>query len=201
MVILGGKIMKNINEKSFIIENQENPPKFYGQKKIHILSWLFYTHIASKIPYFVGQKIRKPILEVLLGKIGNGTTISTDVKLISPQNINLGDNVGITNKVMLDGRGGIIINDYTIIGFESIILTRTHQYTDENMPIRSQTQHSMPVQIGKDVWIGARSIILPGVKIGDGAIVGANAVVTRDVTPNTIVGGIPAKFIKYRKRE
>lgn len=188
-------IFRKINGRKTLVTN----PKFYGKTKWDLLSWLYYIHIASKIPYFIGHRLRSPVLDGLLLEKGSGTTISTNVNIISPQLISLGENVGIANNVILDGRGGIKIGDYTIIGFDTVILTRTHQYKDENLPIRKQIQYSLPVEIGNDVWVGARSIIMPGVKIGDGAIVGANAVVTKDILPNTVVGGVPAKFIKNRK--
>lgn len=174
-------------------------PKFYGKTKRDLFLWLYYTHIASKIPYSIGHRLRNSVLNRILLNKGLGSTVSTNVNIISPQLISLGENVGIANNVILDGRGGIKIGDFSIIGFDSVILTRSHQYEDENLPIRRQIQLSKPVEIGVDVWVGARSIILPGVKIGDGAIIGANAVVTKDVPPNTVVGGVPAKFIKNRK--
>lgn len=96
------------------------------------------------------------------------------------------------------GGGGIEIKDDTMVGFESIILTCTHNSDRKDIPIREQGMFCAHVKIGKDVWIGARVIILPGVTIGDGAIIGSNAVVSKDVMPNTIVGGVPAKFIRER---
>ena len=85
-----------------------------------------------------------------------------------------------------------------MLGFESIILTCTHNSNRKDIPIREQGMFTAPVIIGKDTWIGARSSILPGVTIGDGAIIGINAVVTKDVPPKTVVGGIPARIIKER---
>lgn len=94
--------------------------------------------------------------------------------------------------------GGLEIGDDTIVGFESIILTSTHNSNRKAIPIREQGMFCAPDKIGKDVWIGARVIILPGVTIDDGAIIGANSVVSKDIMPYTIVGGVPAKFIKER---
>ncbi|AXV36746.1 MAG: hypothetical protein CIT01_00315 [Methanobacterium sp. BRmetb2] len=179
------------------MENQETPQE-YGENNNDLILWLFYTHIASKIPYALGNSIRQPFLEKLLKKIGSDVSIATNVKLLHPQSITLKNKVGVANGVILDGRGGIDIDEYTIVGFESVILSCTHQHQKKDIPIRDQGMFTAPVKIGKDVWIGARVMILPGVTIGDRSIIGANSVVTKDVAPNSIVGGIPAKFIKDR---
>jgi len=179
------------------MENKEAPPE-YGKNNNDLFLWLIYSHIASKIPYNLGNNLRNPLLERLLKKYGEGATLATNVKLLYPQNISLEEEVGVANGVVLDGRGGIDIDKYTIIGFESVILSCTHKHQKREVPIKKQGMYTAPVKIGEDVWIGARVIILPGVTIGDGSIIGANSVVTKNVEPNTIVGGIPAKFIKNR---
>ena len=89
-----------------------------------------------------------------------------------------------------------------MMGPDVIIPTSEHNHTRTDITIRSQG--SLPtkgVEIGNDVWIGTRVIILPGVKIGDSSIIGAGAVVTKDVPSYTIVGGNPAKILKYRNEQ
>lgn len=81
------------------------------------------------------------------------------------------------------------------------ILTMKHNYNDKNIPIIKQKISSTKVIIKDDVWVGLRAIILPGVEVGEGAVIGAGAVVTKDVPKFTVVGGIPAKIIKKRKNE
>jgi maltose O-acetyltransferase len=152
----------------------------------------------SKIPFSYGAKIRRFFLKKRIKEFGSASSISTGCKILSLGGLKLGSGVMIARDVTLDCRGGIEIGDDSMIGFESIILTSTHKSDRLDVPIRKQGMFAAPVNIGKNVWIGARVIVLPGVKIGDGAIVGANAVVTRDVMPNTIIGGIPAKLIRER---
>ena len=79
------------------------------------------------------------------------------------------------------------------------ILTHTHIIDRTDIPMGQQGMRIAEVVIGNDVWIGMRVIIMPGIKIGDGAVIGAGAVVTKDVPDFAIVGGVPAKIIKYRK--
>ena len=114
------------------------------------------------------------------------------------QRISIGINSHITNKVTLDGRAGIKIGNDVLIGFESIIITSTQKHHDPNVPIRLQGFYQKPIIIGNDVWIGARTMILPGVSIGNGVIVGCGAVVAKDVPEYSIVGGIPARIIDTR---
>ncbi|WP_407356572.1 acyltransferase [Methanolobus sp. WCC5] len=170
----------------------------YGDNYLDLMLWLLYTYLLCKIPFFLGIKIRRVLLKILFKNLGSNTTVSTGCKISYPQGVELGNNVGIARDVVLDGRGDIKIGDETIVGFESIILTSTHRYDRTDIPIKQQGMYSAPVIIEKNVWIGARVIILPGITISEGAIVGANAVVTKNVMPNTIVGGIPAKFLKNR---
>lgn len=86
-----------------------------------------------------------------------------------------------------------------MMGPEVTILTHTHNIERTDIPMRQQGTIVKEVIIGNDVWIGMRSIIMPGVKIGNGAVIGAGAVVTKDVPDNAIVGGVPSKIIRYRK--
>lgn len=124
--------------------------------------------------------------------------ISTNVRLLSPTGITIGNNVGVARDVTLDGRGGIEIGNFTLIGFESVLLTSTHNYSNREIPIVKQGMYSKPIKIGKDCWIGARVMILPGIEIGDGCIIGANSVVTKDIPSYSVVGGAPARVIRER---
>ena len=86
-----------------------------------------------------------------------------------------------------------------MMGPECIIYTVNHKFSDTAVPMNQQGfSEAKEVVIGDDVWIGGRVIILPGVKIGSGAVIGAGAVVTKDVPDRAVVGGNPAKIIKYR---
>jgi acetyltransferase-like isoleucine patch superfamily enzyme len=99
---------------------------------------------------------------------------------------------------MLLGEGGIDIGNDVRIAASSVIVSSNHLYRDRETPIWKQGMSAKGVIIGNDVWIGANCTILDGVKVGDGAIIAAGAVVNRNVEGYTVVGGVPAKFIKSR---
>ena len=87
-----------------------------------------------------------------------------------------------------------------MMGPECYIYTRNHAFSRTDVPMREQgMQDFKPVTIGNDVWIGARVTILPGVKIGNGCIIGAGSVVTKNLPDFAIGGGNPARVLKYRK--
>lgn len=93
----------------------------------------------------------------------------------------------------------VIIGDYSMLAPEVFIIGGDHNFEKAGVPILfSGRGRITETNIGKDVWIGARSIILTGLKIGDGAIIAAGSVVTKDVPSFAIYGGVPAKFIKWR---
>jgi len=129
---------------------------------------------------------------------GSDVRFSDHVKVVGPANLRIGRGTKIVNRVILDARGGLTIGEVTQIGFESVVLTSTHRFEDLDRPILEQGMESEAVQIGSDVWIGARVIILPGVTIGDHAIVGVGSIVTRDIPERAIVAGNPADLIRYR---
>ena len=108
------------------------------------------------------------------------------------KNIHIGDHVFINAGCSFQDQGGITIGNGCLIGHHTVIATLNH----EEQPERRGDLHPAHVVIGNRVWIGSNATILPGVRIGDGAIVAAGAVVTKDVLPNTVVGGVPARVIK-----
>lgn len=108
------------------------------------------------------------------------------------KNIKVGKNVFINSCCCFQDQGGIEIGDGSLIGHQVVMATLNHAPEPESRG----DMFPKPIKIGKRVWIGSHATILQGVTIGDNAIVAAGAVVTKDVAPNTIVGGVPAKFIK-----
>lgn len=86
-----------------------------------------------------------------------------------------------------------------MMGTDVTIITRNHRFDRTDIPMMEQGfEEERPVYIGNDVWIGDRALILPGVHVGDGSIITAGAVVTKDVPPYSIVGGVPARKIRNR---
>ena len=108
------------------------------------------------------------------------------------KNITVGKNVFINACCKFQDQGGIEIGNGVLIGHNVTLATLNH---DERPEFR-QNIYPKPIKIGNNVWIGSNATILQGVTVGDGAIIGANAVVTKDVPQNTIVAGIPAKILR-----
>lgn len=108
------------------------------------------------------------------------------------KNLTVGKNVFINTGCRFQDQGGITLGDGTLIGHNVVLATLNH---DED-PARRAAMHPAPITVGKNVWIGANATVVPGVAVGDGAIVAAGAVVTKDVPPDTVVGGVPARIIR-----
>lgn len=150
----------------------------------------FLNHVFNRIPFF---SIRYFIYKYLYGlKIGN-SVIHMGVKMFSPWNIKVGDNVLIHFDCFFDGRGVLEIKDNIDISFGVKIFTEQHDLnSDEYGTIANK------VVINNHAVIGSYSMILPGVTIGEGAVVAAGSVVTKSVAPYVVVGGVPAREIKKR---
>lgn len=113
------------------------------------------------------------------------------------KNIHIGKQVFINMGCKFQDQGGIYIGDGALIGHNVVLATLNHAKS----PKDRGTMIPSPIHIGKHVWIGSNSTILPGVTIGDGAIVAAGAVVSKDVPENAIVGGVPATILRYLNEE
>lgn len=108
------------------------------------------------------------------------------------KNIKIGKNVFINSACKFQDQGGIEIGDGTLIGHSVVMATLNH-----NMNVKDRANIiPKPIKIGKNVWVGASATICQGVVIGDGAVIAAGAVVNKNIDKNTVVGGVPAKFIK-----
>lgn len=117
--------------------------------------------------------------------------------LFSPD-VSLKDNSGIGIDCEL--YGPISLGSDVMMGPEVVIYTSGHAHDRIDIPMRLQGASEIkPVSIGNDVWIGRRVMIMPGVTIGNGVIIGAGAVVTKDVPDYAVVGGVPARILRYRK--
>ncbi len=113
----------------------------------------------------------------------------------------IGQNVGIAANAFIAMRGKVEIGDDTIFGPGVSIHAENHNFKDLDRTIRLQGATRKGIKIGKNCWIGSKVIILDGVNIGDNVIIGAGAVVTKDIPDYAIAAGVPAKIIKMRKEE
>ena len=139
-------------------------------------------------------RIRLHYLRKLGLKFGNGTSFLRHVEIVEPRQITIGDNCVINPYVLLDGRGFLKIGNNVDIARNVFIWSMEHDIHDVH-----HSGKSAPVVIEDNVWIASRATILPGVTLGNGAVVASGAVVTKDVPPMTVVGGVPAKTICMRK--
>lgn len=147
----------------------------------------------------------------LLRCAGPGTIIEPDVRIVNAANVHLGrncllkegvylragvegrieigDEVAINAFARIFGHGGVWIGARSQIGPDVLITTTGHDYNED---LRTEYR---PVHIGQQVWIGAKAVILPGVTIGDGAVIGAGSIVTKDIRPGMVAVGVPARTV------
>jgi maltose O-acetyltransferase len=152
---------------------------------------VFLLHLVGSLP---SHHLRRFFYRLAGVKIGKGSTIHMGARFYDPRNISIGEDSIIGERVVLDGRDKLIIGNHVDIASEVMIYNSEHDVNDPYFLAKNA-----PVLIEDYVFIGPRAIILPGVKIGKGAVVAAGAVVTKDVAPFSVVGGVPAKIIGERK--
>lgn len=162
-------------------------------KNIFLEFEVFLLHLVGCVP---SHCFRRFFYRMAGIKIGKGSTIHTKARFYDPKNISIGEDSIIGEGVVLDGRDLLVIGSHVDIASEVMIYNSGHDVNDESF-----TAKNSPVKIEDYVFIGPRVIILAGVTVGRGAIVGAGAVVTKDVPPYAIVGGVPAKTIGERRNK
>ncbi len=147
--------------------------------------------------YHTSEEIRE-----IMGRL-TGKKIDDSFRLFPPfytdfgKNITIGKDVFINSGCHFQDQGSITIGDGSLIGHNVVLVTINHDLN----PKENRKNHYAPIKIGSHVWIGSNATVLPGVTVGDWAVIAAGAVVTKDVPARTVVGGVPAKILKAVPKE
>lgn len=151
--------------------------------------------ISQRMP--LAKKIRRGCARHIIA--GCGKDVNIEKQAYFTPELRIGDRSGVG--IRCEMNGPVTIGNDVMMGPEVVVYTRGHNYDRSDIPMMDQGMtEAEPVVIGNDVWIGRRAIIMPGVTIGDGSVIGAGAVVTKDVPPYAVVGGVPAKILKVRNK-
>lgn len=161
-----------------------------------LLKYLPATNNAYTF-FAIIRKLRSSVGKYIFDSCGKNINIEHAANFGTGAGIKIGDYSGLGIRCQV--RGPLTIGNNVMMGPDVIILTNSHIFDRTDVTIRAQGGGVNPVSIGDDVLIGTRAIIMPGVNIGNGVIIGAGAVVTKNVPDYAIVGGVPAKIIKIRK--
>lgn len=168
-------------------------------KPILVVSYEAMQQILFSLPRFRFLGIFKKAFLISNGaKVGKRCSFYPGVWIAPGRKLVLGDDVDLALGVIITTSGGVTIGDRTLVGYRAQIISANHVIPECRGRIFGAGHDKAPVAIGNDVWIGANSIVLPGVTIGDGAVVAGGSIVSKDVEPFTIVAGVPAKKVKDR---
>lgn len=148
------------------------------------------------LPIVPSRRIRKFLLQIMGAKIDKKVSLFAKTEFRCPSKLEIGKNCSIGKNVLLDARSGLIIGNGVTIASEVLIWTLHHDYNDDNFKAIGDR-----VIIKSYAWVCSRVIILPGVMIGECAVIASGAIVTKDVEPYAIMGGIPAKKIGERAKK
>lgn len=147
--------------------------------------------------YRIGYLLRRLLLRQLIGKQGESIIVKQHCYIGQGKGLRVGDRSELGQNARIDQH--VTIGSDVVMGPDIVIMTNAHAFEKLDVPVRAQgALPNRPVIIGNDVWIGTRVIIMPGVTIGDQAVVGAGSVVTKDIPARAIVVGAPARVLRYR---
>lgn len=168
---------------------------------VHV-RYLCYRAImsSSREPFAVSADVMITGFGVI--QIGSGTTVDRGARLFAHQGrgLKIGEMVGIGHNSIISAADGgkVRIGDNSMLGPNVVVVAADHEFARTDVPMRFQGHVGRDIEIGGDVWIGANCVVVGGVSIGDGSIVAAGAVVTKDIPSRQIWGGVPARFIRDR---
>jgi len=152
--------------------------------------------LLTDLGYFPSHRVRGYFYRRAGLVIDRTSSIHWRAEFYAPERIRIGRYCTIGDSAFLDGRSGLTIGDSVNFGSHVTVYTRQHDVDAADF-----AEVGAPVVIGDRAWVSSHSIVLPGVTIGEGAVVAAGSVVTKDVAPFTLVGGNPARYIRDRSRD
>jgi maltose O-acetyltransferase len=163
--------------------------------------YMFARHLpVSYKPYAFGSKwIRYWVCKHLFAECGKNVNIEHGADIGAGRYTKIGDNSGIGVNCRVTRA---IIGKNVMIGPEVVFVARNHNFSEPNQPLQNQGYNEFKtIEVGDNVWIGTRVIVLPGRTIGKDAVIGAGSVVTKDVPDYAVVAGNPARIIRFRTKE
>lgn len=137
------------------------------------------------------EEYNRLVSELFMGNIGEGSRVMSPLTVVRGNRVKIGRNVVVMNNSLFMAAGSITIEDDVMVAANVQLISNNHDLYDH------QILTCKPVRLKRNCWIGAGATILPGITVGENAVVAAGAVVTKDVEDNTVVGGNPAKIIKH----
>ena len=150
------------------------------------------------IPTILGMCIRNIVYRILGMKISGFCWIQPGVTIVNLRRLRVGANFGCNSGSYINAIGRISMGDDVLIGSNVTISSGKHDIEGREKSVFSRPAQPMQITIGNDVWIGAGASVLPGLNVADGTVVGANAVVTIDTQPYSVMVGIPARVSRFR---
>lgn len=188
----------------FFIDNASSVLKRQGiglKKSIYLLIYYHFAKHLPSPPLFgasLAMWLRKFLAARIFKKTGEIFKVHSDVDFGTGVLVEIGENSSLNKGAWIGN--DTVIGDDVMMGPYVVMLSGSHNFEDVTVPMTKQgAPPRKPIIVGNDVWIGTRSIILPGVRIGNHVIIGAGSVVTKDVPDWAIVAGNPARILKYRK--
>jgi galactoside O-acetyltransferase len=178
------------------IRNKLKGISFTSIFRQEIEGWLFM--LTSLFPGLIGFLLRRVVGKMLFKSTNGMQWIQPRVIFVDAKNITIGANVAINSNTYINGVGGVEIQDYVLIGSNVTISSGKHPINGTYPEVIERQVIPLKITLCRGVWIGSGAVIMPGITVGVGSIIGANAIVTKDTQPNSINVGIPARCIGFR---
>jgi maltose O-acetyltransferase len=156
--------------------------------------------ILFRLPHLPAfNRLKVTLMKLRGARVGRGVKLFPHIWIDRFRNLKMGHQVSVGAGVVMISAGGIDIGDRCMIGHRAILLSSRHVIPENHEPMRFTGVINEPIVIEKDVWIGAGVVVLGGVNIGEGAVIGANAVITRDIPAFAVAAGVPARVLRFRE--
>ena len=171
-----------------------DPGSYKAGEKLHVLTWFFINYYIFDSPFPWPYRFKQMLLRLFGAKVGKGLIIKPKVRIKNPWRLSIGDHCWIGESVWIDNLENVDIGNNVSISQGAMLLTGNHDYTVSNFPYRLEK-----IIIEDGVWIGAQSVVCPGVICKSHAILTVNSVATRNLDAWNIYAGNPAVIVRNRQ--